>query len=68
MKKKQFIIENLEKRDYPFAELKEKMNAKQFKEFSKWMAGQTVGSNDKGQLCVYWWDLQRFLRGGNCID
>jgi hypothetical protein len=68
MKKKQFIIEDLEKRDYPFAELKEKMNSKQFKKFQKWMDGQTVGSNDEGQLCAYWQDIERFLRGQDCID
>lgn len=68
MKKKQFIIEDLEKRDYPLAELKEKMNAKQFKEFQKWMDGQTLEFNDKGQMCAFWYDVARFLRGGKCID
>jgi hypothetical protein len=31
-----------------------------WKEFCKWMAGQTVGIDDNGEMNYYDWDVERF--------
>jgi hypothetical protein len=58
----------LEKRDYSFIELKEKMDEKQYKEFEKFIEGQTVAFNNKGELVVYHCDIEKFLKGEECSD
>ena len=48
--------------------LKEKMDEKQYKEFEKFIEGQTVAFNNKGELVVYHCDIEKFLNGEECVD
>ena len=39
-----------------------------WKEFEKWMTGQTCGLNKDGTLDYYTWDIERFIDGKPVID
>lgn len=47
----------------PWEQIESKMGKKGFKEFNKWMGGQTVPQGG-----VYEWDLNRYLKGLPNID
>jgi len=60
--KKKILIENLPE-CIPFEQLKVILGKRKYKEFMKWMTGQTVRIDG-----VYKWDLERWLKGLPCID
>jgi len=41
---------------------------RKFNQFHNWMWGQTCGINKKGEPDYYLWDVELFLRGGDCVD
>jgi hypothetical protein len=47
----------------PWQQVKDKLGKRGYKQFSKWMFGQT--SLPEG---VYPWDLEQFLKGGKSFD
>jgi hypothetical protein len=49
-------------KDYSNYEIEEMLNKEEYKQFSKWIYGQTCSLNDMGEALVYSHDLYRFLR------
>ena len=47
--------------DYHDDEIKEMLNKKEYKEFCKWIYGQSCPLSDTGEILIYAEDLHRFL-------
>ena len=49
-------------KNLPLTEIKKRLTPEEFKEFNKWMIGQTVPVLDNGEEGVYEHDFKRWLR------
>jgi len=45
-----------------------KENGRTWREFVKWMSGQTLGLNEDGTTDFYDWDVERFIQRKQVID
>ena len=66
-----FTLKLVKRRDaipgYKMSDIEKALGSEKFKEFNKWMNGQTVGIYKKESL-VYYYDFERFLAGLRPLD
>lgn len=61
------IMKLVDDKGYYLNDLKKQLSKRRFDKLAEWLRGQTV-FRDKGKVCIYRWDYERFLQGKPVID